>query len=149
MFRKIFLIAATVAVSPLAFASNSSPPIYFSIGDVKPGTTLNFNLYTVIPNMGEAYSLTCDIQNPNYSKQYPIVLGISVTTSKGPYAPITITLDGKPLNSNQAALTLPDNSYVIWPVYGGPQYYGDTLTFANYDNSDTATITNCVATPVS
>lgn len=141
MFKKSLIIVTMIAISPIAFASQDSPPIYFNIGDVKPGAQVVFDLETVLPDNGEAFSLTCDIQNPNYSKQYPIVLGMGVEYGYSA-ASSTITLNGKPLNSNQAALTLSDNFYAAYPIYS---YY--TLWFTNYDNSDTATVTNCVATP--
>lgn len=127
-----------IAVSPIAFASHDSPPISFSIGDVAPGAHVQFQLKTVPGiNAYENYSVTCDIKNPNYAKQYPIVMGMYTDDSA------TITLNGKPLNSGQAALIQPDNLYAAWPVD-----YITVLNFYNFDNSDTATVTNCVATPI-
>lgn len=136
MDKKIAIIALTIGgfATSTSWAVRDCPPVSVPGGDVKPSSQLMVPLTPLVK--GEYYSMICDIKNPNYSKQYPIVLSMS----GGP----NITLNGKPLNSGQAALTLLDNIYTVGPVNSA----SNTLFFQNFDNTDTATITNCVATPI-
>ena len=130
-----------IAVSPIAFASHDSPPISFTMGDVTPYGTANWKVQLTLTKVPliqtEVYSITCHILNPNWDKTYPIMMGMYTDGSA------TITLNGLPLSSGQAPLVQSDNFYAASPVYGY-----NTLTFENFDNSDTATVTNCLATPV-
>jgi hypothetical protein len=149
MFKKSFLIAAIIAVSPVAFASHDSPPVNVPGVTIPPLTTVKMPM-TGAGNPGEAYSLACDIMNPNYAKQYPIVLSMGGNSGECVTPTLTITLNGAPLNDGQGQLNRPDNSYTVSPVRFSTS--GDNctlnLTFTSWDNSDTATVTNCIATPI-
>lgn len=140
-----------IAVSPVAFASHDSPPVNIPGVIIPPLTTVKMPI-TGPGNAHEAYSVACDIMNPNYAKQYPITLSMwGDDGSNCNSANITITLNGAPLAVNgQAKLDRPDNAYTASPVY-----FGDgtttclyTLDFQSFDNSDTATVENCIATPI-
>lgn len=98
--------------------------------------------------------ITCDIINPNYQKQYPIILGMDCR--EGQYSQNTnqfkIIFNGKNLNISygqnggikaQALLNFLTNTLEIDGITS--ENCGAGLFFINYDNSDTATIKNCYA----
>jgi hypothetical protein len=145
--EKIVLMLTTlIIVSSTVFASHDSPPIPIpETVNVKPNTTELLILGAFIPpDNGEYFLIKCDILNPNYNIQYPIVLSMGSLDKNGAKIDtVNITLNGKPLNLGQAALTYSDNTYTAGPVLGWMNLY-----FQNFDYTDTATVANCSATPV-
>lgn len=134
---KIFL-AIFILIPPSITKANlaDSGPVYIEGGEVKPINSLTI-LLTGKLNQIATYTVTCDIENQNYNKTYPAVLGMSVSGRTN-----SIAVNGQPLSAwGQAKLSQLENKYVANEVYSSSQ-----LRFTSFDNSDTVIVKNCYAT---
>ena len=88
-----------------------------------------------------SYTLSCDIENPNYSKPYPVVIKVPDGSINGVRSP-----------SNQYLLNHNVSKYTTSFKYHLTRYSGvgviepeTTLCFSNYDNTDAVHLKNCMA----
>jgi hypothetical protein len=119
--------------------SMSSGPFYFSGGDVLPKSTLSIPLKELLPIEENAPILvTCDIYNPNYSKPYPVVIRLSTYMRDSNICSLNGTTSSTKLYllNNKTSKFRAHTTYSSW----------ETLNFQNYDDVDTVSVTNCMAT---
>src|SRR6185312_11294769 len=124
--KKLILPVCLLSVSIYAnaYPMNSGP---FPLLD---GISLHnrpYNLLlTSLPNHDATFNITCDIENPNYNKPYPVVM--AVKSGK---------LDG--VSSNQFLLNHLISKYTT--TVNGYSY----VPFINLDDTDPFYVKNCVA----
>lgn len=104
------------------------------------------------PEPRPCYVISCEIINKNYQNQYPVVLGISPNSdnSYDPYN-LKITINDatySPVQGYvQAKLDLYKNFIIISGWRGvGNLTWKDYIGFYNFDNKDSVTLQNCIAT---
>lgn len=139
MLKKIILITI-ILIAGNCFAYPISPkdsgPFFIPGGILLPRDTDNnpgvFNLNLTNLPKGNVYEITCDLDNPNYHKDYPVIIGI-------PKAGVR-SINGNYNYTNQYKLNLPLNKYraII-------ENNGNLLQFLNYDDTDAIYIKNCIA----
>lgn len=153
--RKIVLLIISVLLPIVSKASDnflSSGPFYFSDGVVPPKKqngcrmeeihdgSCDFKIgRLVIPltglQIGIAYNISCNIENPNYDKPYPVVLKISGGSINGVKSP-----------SNQYLLDHKVSKYATQIVYSlDGSGKGNKLEFLNFDNTDSVYVKDCFA----
>lgn len=94
--------------------------------------------------LGAAYTVTCDIKNDNYNKEYPVIVLMGQSLGVDPGA--KLMMNGAQPKYRQALLNRTINKYVavgvkrIWPQIG------TFLYIRTYDDSDAIYISNCIAT---
>lgn len=143
---KICIPILSVALALNIQASIASPIYITNINpaDVRPGGDgaifLNQLAYE------KKYTVTCDIENPNYNKQYPVI--IYVSTSLGVDPSVKFIVNDKEPKYKQTLLNQAINKYVAIGVQRTDPhpYVGIYLYIRSYDDSDTIYIRNCIAT---
>ena len=132
-----------ILLSPTLVAANQtnqdllkSGPFYLADGTLPPKSNgSNFGILNIPLQqsliMEMQYDITCDIENPNYNKPYPVVIKIfhgninSVTSPSGQYL-----LDKQISKYKTRIVMIPQRLY---------------LTFYNYDDTDSVFVRNCIA----
>jgi len=115
----------------------ASGPFYFAGGVVPPKEKFPGNLHIPLASLPKnvILDITCDIENPNFEKQYPVVIEM------------TGALNGK---VNASHLYLLNNLISKFSIrlnidgttpQGNPAY----LTFRNHDTANAVSVKNCVA----
>lgn len=126
-----------ISVHTSAYSMNSGP-FYFAGGEVPPKSALSIPLRQLLPIEDDVpIIITCDIENPNYSKPYPAVIKLSTYKRDDNICSLNnVTSPTKlyPLNNKT-------NKYRARTTYS----YWETLNFQNYDDTDTVLVTNCMA----
>lgn len=126
----------SVSVSGVGYTFKDSGPANVPItsgGVITPGTFYPLNIKDPL-KVGRLYNLKCNIQNPNYSNPYPVVLYIPQTGVN------SNTLNGHPFVNSMAVLDQYNNLLVIPKIT-----WGYTNNLYNYDNASVITITECKA----
>jgi len=133
-FTTIFIFFLLL-INNLTYAYNNkyelkySGPFYLAGGVIQPNHPFGLDLRQ-LPWPGSAYKVTCDIENPNYFKDYPVVIWVN--------GAIEVTINQKHSSTQQYLLNTPINKFEAI----SRQY----ITFVNYDDTDPVYLTNCVAT---
>lgn len=137
--KKSMLINCLLLISMHANAySMSSGPFYFSGGDVPPKSTLSIPLRQLLPIEENApIVITCDIENPNYNKPYPVVMKLSTYKIESNVC----SLNGLTSSTKLYLLNNKINKYRVHTTYS----YWETLNFQNYDDTDSVSVSNCAA----
>lgn len=139
--KLFFLLALAIPFLPTFAKALDSGPFPLTGGQVPPKSELDV-LLKGLP-IGGMFKISCDIINPSNTKQYPIVLNIAVITDMGP--PTNIYVNGDYLNQGQAKLSEYKNSLLITNYAADSSYQNPRVVFKSFDDSDTATVENCVA----
>lgn len=138
MLQKIFLLTFILITNSFAnsITLKDSGPFYISGGILPPRDKTQepgiFNLNIKHLPKDNLYEVSCDIDNPNYHKAYPVIISIPMEGVR--------SINGNYNYTNQYKLNLPLNKYraII-------QNTGKPLQFANYDDTDAVYIKNCIA----
>ena len=123
----------TYAEQPLI---TSSGPFYLQGGTIPPNKgKLEVSLASL--PLDVALKVTCDIENPSYSKPYPVV--ITTTGSiNGVKSPSNQYLLDHQISkyAERFIIRVDSNNGRRWPPY---------FVFTNHDNTDSVYVTNCIA----
>lgn len=134
MKKLILSILSLVIIANInvAFSKNygvlSSGPFYLDGGEIPASSYLLVKL-PILPS--GIYNVSCDLINPNYSKKYPVVIGINT------YG----IVNGFNSSSQQYLLDKPVNKLIIYGLYSQGQF-----AIYNKDNADAILLKNCLAT---
>jgi hypothetical protein len=133
--NKLFLIVLIV-LFPTTYGYSktlSSGPFYFAGGTI-PSKNENsgiLNLSTAsLPENG-SLNVTCDIENPNFSHPYPVVIEFYNGSLNGVISPSNQYLLDHQINKYHTLLTLQQR----------PRF----IRFTNYDDTDAVFVKNCIA----
>lgn len=134
----VLVISSAFSVPAIAF---NSQPIYLNL--TPPITWHHDGAIFLDPlESGVFYTVTCDITNPNYNKQYPVIIRMGY--SVGVDANVKFIMNNIQPKYNQALLNQNINKYVATGVVRTKR--GSHLYIRNYDDSDTIYVSNCIAT---
>ncbi len=145
-FKIIFATISSMLLINISHAQElASGPFYLQGGIIpqgkNPTTPGKFELSLLSLPSNATFTLTCDIINQNYNKLYPIVISIT-----GWESATFITVNGVSSQSRQYLLNNLINKLsakiLLRPSPSG-SYNG--ITFYNFDTSDQAQISNCIA----
>ncbi|PWY56056.1 hypothetical protein DGG96_08965 [Legionella qingyii] len=139
-FILLFIVFLTIETTNAAVLN--SGPFPFDGGESKPYSFLK----VMIPRITKAtYVITCDIINPNYQKEYPVVLQMKLNVAN--QNPYKIYLNGAQLSSPyyQGELNRNINHLMIFPVEINGGEADSHIQFHNLDDSDTVIVSNCEA----
>ena len=130
--RKIILMIAVFVFTSNANALSDSGPAHLTGGTIKPGDYFVLQLIAIDRSQrtwDTTYRVTCDIENPNYDKRYPVVLTLPSVDQK---------TDGGQILLNQRITK--------YDVMVKPMIVADHLVFRNHDNTDSVYIKDCIET---
>ena len=126
--KKIVLIILSFFIihNISAESVSGSGPFYLEDATVAPNSFRYISLKSLPKD--RAYNITCNIEDPNYTKPYPAVIKVDINA-----LPLGQYLLDHPITKITAKHIIPRNEYV-------------TLIFTNYDDTDLIFIQKCMAT---
>ena len=146
---KILIILGFCFLSIKTFSMDTAP-IQMVGGPVKPGGTLTVTTPSTSKLKPKIYyDVKCDIINPNYQKEYPVILGIGTESATNNPTNDRIFLNGVELYTKQGLLNRELNKLEVFRTLGfcinGSCKI--SIVFQNLDSSDTVQVSNCTALP--
>ncbi len=131
MSHKVICLFLLLLINNLTFSYDNkyelqnSGPFYLEGGVIQPKNLFSLD-FDQLPSVGYAYKVTCDIENPNYFKDYPVVIW-AAGTFEG-------TINQKSSSSKQYLLNKLVNKFEA--------ISRQSIAFINLDDSDPVYVTN-------
>lgn len=136
----IFILAPSIAMADKIMASGPFNLTTFpNNGIALPRGSLNLTLTPLSSGISSTaiFDITCDIENPNFNKPNPVVIGLWGDSSN-------VKINGAFVTSKQLLLNKSINKFSM--VINMASYINkSSFIFMNYDDFDSVYVKNCIA----
>ena len=131
MIKLLTMLTATLLTTGFAQAS---APVGLLGGKINPKGNLSIHLDNLPKNT--AYTVTCNIENPTYTKIYPAVIKIY---------PDSAIVNDHQSRFGQFRLDKENNKLIITILTGRDDMDRPEISITNYDDTDPVYVKNCIA----